>query len=491
MRKIVSMIGSVLLCAFFSLVIMCASFTAFEKISAYSAHKEILSMPYEQTAMGNLYVDHGVDKEDSMDRVLAVLDKIPAGLAQIIRNEWLIVISKTSPVPSEFVDQELLRGTVYHGSGLLWLHPEFTEEDLAHECGHILDRVCGDASALDKFSDIYRQQWSQYRHYNQELLNPHAVSDASEFFATIFSDYICYPEHLKETLPEGYAYMQELSSGRWKYQFAGRCCGLFVLLGTGVADAFEACGEYLFPQASDNDLDDGIQNRPLIDPDEYTPRDTLSEEPEIVQEIARLVFDVVHDPDAYPEDICIELSEHVDRREYYDAIGYLNIYFGVFDNNMVGIEAAMDQTTPSKLRLSKAAILQYHSIREYSIQNVERVLASMHEGTETEKLLQIANYISEHSHYDAFITDPSTNDFWNDKRGSCCSFAFVFKQFADRLGIQCDFIVSPTSNGITHSFNRVTLSDGTVRYYDLSRPDDYINVPSMDLIDFSVNEFVH
>lgn len=119
------------------------------------------------------------------------------------------------------------------------------------------------------------------------------------------------------------------------------------------------------------------------------------------------------------------------------------------------------------------------NIRKINLIKTEEILATFKEGSETDRLIQISNFILENCEYvNTLNTDIST--FWDKEYGSCTTFALTFKHFANRLGIKCDLIISPGSDGVDHTYNRVTLQDGSVKYYDLIRPNRYINTDQID-----------
>lgn len=66
----------------------------------------------------------------------------------------------------------------------------------------------------------------------------------------------------------------------------------------------------------------------------------------------------------------------------------------------------------------------------------------------------------------------SISSFWNDYSGKCLVFAFTFKQFLDLIGVENDIVFGYTkqsgTNNFKHAWNRIKLTDGTYRYYDLT-----------------------
>ncbi len=92
----------------------------------------------------------------------------------------------------------------------------------------------------------------------------------------------------------------------------------------------------------------------------------------------------------------------------------------------------------------------------------------MHVGTETEMLIQVSAFITDKMEY-GVVNNATSKDFWDSQPGDCVSYAMIFKQFCDRLGITCDIIYQRNAFDEGHVYNRVTLSDGTFKYYDLSQ----------------------
>ena len=110
-----------------------------------------------------------------------------------------------------------------------------------------------------------------------------------------------------------------------------------------------------------------------------------------------------------------------------------------------------------------AAVTQ---LEEQKNSQIDAALTELHEGSETEKLIQISNYISTHCTYDV-SAQGNANEFWEEGKTSCAGYAFIFKHFAERPGISCDivygYVYGYTSTGAFHIWNRVRLSDGTYR----------------------------
>lgn len=96
---------------------------------------------------------------------------------------------------------------------------------------------------------------------------------------------------------------------------------------------------------------------------------------------------------------------------------------------------------------------------------IDRILSGFEEGTEEELLRQCADWLRDNMEYDGSSNNGCDAIF--TKRANCNSFAQLFMKMANRLGIQCDWCEG-YAKGTLHAWNRVTFSDGSVRYYDIS-----------------------
>ena len=142
----------------------------------------------------NVYCESGVDKDASMKKINAVYDKLPQSSKDFLIGNWTIFVSDKMPLSSSHVNQDKIIGATYHNHRVIWMRTDFAMEDFAHECGHAIDRALGRVSEKDEFASIYRSSWSSYVSYGEKGINAHSVSSKSEFFATLFSEYICKKE---------------------------------------------------------------------------------------------------------------------------------------------------------------------------------------------------------------------------------------------------------------------------------------------------------
>lgn len=162
----------------------------------------------------------------------------------------------------------------------------------------------------------------------------------------------------------------------------------------------------------------------------------------------------------------IEYPEFITSDEYYQFSGLVMLKYGsaFAYNNFADIENYNNVRTFISLR--EDDYRQIKSQKQAVDSKIEQTLSNMNEGSETDKLLQISNYLRKNVKYNG-----NKRDVYNamvEGVGNCNAFSLSFKMFAERMGIKCDFLTGYANNGKYHAWNRVYLSDGGVRYYDVT-----------------------
>ena len=110
-------------------------------------------------------------------------------------------------------------------------------------------------------------------------------------------------------------------------------------------------------------------------------------------------------------------------------------------------------------------------IREFEIKRqenqakIDSILSGFTAGSEEHVLKQISEYLRKNIVY--------TYDYYDlssalDGKSVCNGYALAFNAMANRAGIRSDMCIGKASNGVYHAWNRVTLSDGTYRFYDIT-----------------------
>lgn len=88
-----------------------------------------------------------------------------------------------------------------------------SQQNAVHEFGHFIDYTYSNGTYLSNNSDfqmLYEKYKSSYKEYGIGANAGYAASQATEFFATTFKDYLLYRSKLKAQAPEVYSYMENL-----------------------------------------------------------------------------------------------------------------------------------------------------------------------------------------------------------------------------------------------------------------------------------------
>lgn len=172
--------------------------------------------------------------------------------------------------------------------------------------------------------------------------------------------------------------------------------------------------------------------------------------------------------------------EDVTLANYYNIENKAAIYFGDYTNLGRFCDFNVSKTTTSRESYIIFRPDDYNKIKvrkEYIDNKIEEELAKMQEGSEIQKLNQIANFLAMNFSYNP--DQCNVYELFLQRSGNCNAYSLAFKMFAERLGIKCDFLTGYANNDY-HAWNRIYLSDGSIRYYDISfykssRSISYIN----------------
>ena len=424
---------------------------------------------YKRTSLSYLYIDSNQNEEEQTTKVKAVVDKLPKPLLDIVEDDWLILISNKCPFPSFTTDAEI-KGTTYYASKIIWMTSDFTQHELAHEFGHALSFLCGDIHNSSKFLNIYHNGWGKYALANDEPTQPHCISTSSEWFAEMYAEYIMEPDYFRENLPDAYEYMQNLRTHNWRLTSVGKYLSTIDRMFRIVGFKFKSWADdqsFYFTNFSNECK---VLFHKKIKSSDLSDSNQMSFKHNETQECLSLVQDVVQHPDKYDDIVFypIDVSSG-DIYKMSEVETVLQAYFLNANETIVGYNAeVVDGNVQFGYTFDKEQLLQLNIARLEMLDNVDSVLMKeIKLGTEREMLIQIMSYILSSANKDLLPSQLDANLFWKEHGQNDTVVAMVFMQFAHRLGIHCDIVISPLDNGQDHVFNRVVLSDGTVVYYDL------------------------
>ena len=424
---------------------------------------------FHTTDQHYLYV--GDESLSGAETVEAVMEKLPEAVSDEIEDNWVILISHSDPLSDYF--NASVTGTTYARHKLIWLSTGFSEATLVHEIGHAFAGIC----ALDysrEFLELYNVFWSNYSDWYDYEDNAHETSTSAELFALLFEQYVCQPDALREEFPEGYDYMSEQLA-----HFGDRAQILNPLIKN-----YNTLASRMSKSRSETEILSDLRqieaqtrSNAYIDPAQYEPIVHFSGLNEKEEALLNELLGIMNHPENYSVEtydgtpvIKFLYGESMTYTTYSKITACVDMYFGVEHAEVVDVvsDAASGSSTVY-VRLEKVEELK--QARDGYTANTDAALAGLREGTETQKLLQVSKYIGENCTY-TDTSGTSMDDFWTLHEGDGFTYAVAFRQFCEQLGIPCDVVFGISSTGEDHVWNRVRLSDGTYRYYDLTRYQD-------------------
>ena len=164
----------------------------------------------------------------------------------------------------------------------------------------------------------------------------------------------------------------------------------------------------------------------------------------------------------------IECEKNYTLYDYYKAASYFYIYYGQ--------KLAADETfdlinrTTSDGKKTTTIRLRYDDIRRFEQElntnnsKIDSILSTFEYGSEEYILKQISEYLKNNIVYtdDNYDLTSALNG-----KSVCNGYALAFNTMANKAGITSDICIGKVG-GDYHAWNRVTLSNGEYRYYDIT-----------------------
>lgn len=164
----------------------------------------------------------------------------------------------------------------------------------------------------------------------------------------------------------------------------------------------------------------------------------------------------------------INIDTYCDYYSYYKVASYFYVYYGQ--------KRAVDETfdyinyTDSDGSRYWQVRIRYDDIREFEKEfnqnktKIDNVLSTFTQGSEEHILKQISKYLGDKISYTDGYYDLSSA---LDGKSVCNGYALAFNAMANRAGIKTDMCIGKVK-GVYHAWNRVTLKDGSYRFYDIT-----------------------
>lgn len=186
----------------------------------------------------------------------------------------------------------------------------------------------------------------------------------------------------------------------------------------------------------------------------------------------------------------IPLNAQFDYESYCKVSSYFYVYYGqkrAVDETFDLVNAMRED---GYLRLRYDDIREFEAVRQQNQAKIDSILSGFTSGSEEHVLKQISEYLKNSIVY--------TNGYYDlssalDGVSVCNGYALAFNAMANRTGIKSDMCIGKVG-GSYHAWNRVTLSDGSYRFYDITFYDSngktkYLNATSSFHGSYLINDY--
>ena len=225
---------------------------------------------------------------------------------------------------------------------------------------------------------------------------------------------------------------------------------------------------------------------------EYASIDTsayTSDEIALISTILAKINENVSNLDVHEEDI--PLGANFTFESYHKIATYFYVYYG----NGRAVDYTFDlinaMTEDGYLKLRYDYIREFEAEMNQNKIKIDLILSGFTSGSEEHILRQIAEYLK-----NIIVYTKGYYDLSCALHGSCvCNgYALAFNAMANRAGIKSDMCIGKSSNDSYHAWNRITLSDGSYCFYDITFYDStentkYLHSPTSFYNSYLINDY--
>lgn len=159
------------------------------------------------------YVTEGGVSEELCAYMDTYMAAIPPDAARLLVDGGCRIVLTSEDIATRFgFDHDTIAGVTVESARTIFISASKTRirRALLHEVGHALGILLGDPDAGAEFQRIYAAERETFD--QQEKIDDHCVSTAHEYFAEAYRHYVLYPDILRKSAPQTYAYFQALFS---------------------------------------------------------------------------------------------------------------------------------------------------------------------------------------------------------------------------------------------------------------------------------------
>ena len=220
------------------------------------------------------------------------------------------------------------------------------------------------------------------------------------------------------------------------------------------------------PKEEEKPVEKPVQTEPVklvggfasVDRSAYT-----AEEIELLDTILSKIKENKDNLDIHEEEI--PLNGKFSFEEYYKVSSYFYVYYGQKRAVYETFDLVNASSDSGYLRLRYDDIREFERVRNQNQAKIDAILSTFTDGSEEHILRQISEYMRHNIVYTNGKFDLSCA---LDGGSVCNGYALMFNAMANRAGIISDICIGKMPDGQYHAWNRVTLKDGTYRFYDIT-----------------------
>lgn len=175
----------------------------------------------------NFFTD-SEDNQDCINKIIQSMSLLDSNVLSSFHKEWKVMVSDEIPfylqlrAPGTEIDllqrsqnQEVVtEGYTNWHLRLIYVKPnsdpQISANVFLHEIGHFFDFEFGLPSYSERFEYIYSLYKDSFYEKDPHSTDGYATSSSSEFFATVFKEYVLFPDHLLEYAPDAYSFIDTL-----------------------------------------------------------------------------------------------------------------------------------------------------------------------------------------------------------------------------------------------------------------------------------------
>lgn len=214
----------------------------------------------------------------------------------------------------------------------------------------------------------------------------------------------------------------------------------------------------------------------------------------------RLINDILKTYSAHKDDGIEYYEEELDYlpsfQNYQKVMSFFHLYYGMFEDIYdVVFDLKIHGNQYASIKLYMNNMRKFEAERDKNTIRIRDAISTFNKGTEKELVSQAAKYIADHTTYTKNYYD--IDDILSSGRGVCNAYALTLMRFCQLLGIQNDLCLG-YALGEFHAWNKVTYSDGTVEYFDITFFDSgnqnkykYFNMSSSPHKIDSINDYYY